>query len=101
MVAASLFIGVVSYPGTRFPVAQGPDGLGARLAQAMRERGFSVDLTIDTTNRWDVEAAPLTRGDVQEALSAQVRLEDRWESFLRGGAAIDSRARTRLSLIHI
>ena len=100
MVAASLFIGVVSYPGTRFPAAQGPDGFGARLAQAMRERGVLVDLTIDTTNRWDGEAAPLTHGDVQEALSAQVRLEDRWQSFLQDGAAIDPRARAKSVMRH-
>jgi len=100
VVAASLFIGVVSYPGTRFPAAQGPDGLGTQLGDAMRERGFSVAVTIDTTNRWDGEAAPLAKGDVQQALSAQVRLEDRWESFLRGGAAIGPRARATSVLRH-
>jgi len=66
----------------------------------MRDRGVSVDVTIDATNRWDSEAAPLTRGDVQEALSAQVRLEDRWESFLQGGAGIAPRARAKSVMRH-
>jgi len=82
--AVSLFIGVVSYEGTRFPAAQGPEGLAALLSAQLTDRGVLHSVVVDVTNRWDTAADPITAEDVQGALSAQVRLEDEWSRYLRG-----------------
>ena len=84
MSAASLFIGVVSHEGTRFPAAQGPEGLAALLSAQLTDRGVPHSVVVDVTNRWDTAADPIKAEDVQGALSAQVNLGDEWSRYLRG-----------------
>ncbi|NKB92582.1 MAG: hypothetical protein GKR85_09985 [Candidatus Nanopelagicales bacterium] len=83
MTVPALFIGVVSYPGTRYVQAQGSDGLAARLAAALKDRGRQCAVVVDTLNRLDTEQAPVTDEDVQASLSAQMRLASDWEQYLR------------------
>ena len=83
MTVPALFIGVVSYPGTRYLEAQGSEGLAARLAAAFMDRGQKCAVVVDTLNRLDTEQAPVTDDDVQASLSAQVRLAGDWEHYLR------------------
>ena len=83
MTVPALFIGVVSYPGTRYVEAQGSDGLAARLAAALVDRGRQCTVVVDTLNRLDTGQAPVTDDDVQASLSAQLRLASDWEHYLR------------------
>lgn len=43
-----------------------------------------TEVSVDTSNRLDTSANPVTSVDVQDALSAQVRLEDEWNVYLSG-----------------
>ena len=83
MTVPSLFIGVVSYEGTRYPQAKGSEGLAAQLAAALQVRGRECTVVIDTSNRLNADQAPVSDADVQAALSAQVRLEGEWDRYIR------------------
>ena len=85
MTEPSIFIGVVSYEGSRFTHNQGDSGLAAQLGTALRERGCSVQVVVDTQNRWNSDSAPISSEQVQAALTAQVQLEDRWVAYLNEG----------------
>ena len=85
MADSSIFIGVVSYPGSRFSFNQGEQGLAAQLGAALRERGCPAHVVVDTQNRWTEGGAELTSDQVQSALTAQAQLEDRWVNYLNAG----------------
>lgn len=84
MSAPYLFIGVVSHEGSRYAASQGPSGIVARLSASLTEAGVVTEVAIDTSNRLDTSQTPVSAGDVQDALSAQVRLEDEWNVYLFG-----------------
>lgn len=85
MAEPSIFIGVVSYVGTRYARNQSDQGLGAQLGTALREHGSTVSVAVDTDNRWVHDPAALTSERVQAALTAQQKLEDTWIAYLRAG----------------
>lgn len=87
----SIFIGVVSYAGTRFGISQSAEGLGASLARALADHGVRADVVVDTEDRWD--GTPLTPDEIQEALSAQARLEDAWRDYLHSAGSWSVRER--------
>ncbi|MHB1065974.1 MAG: hypothetical protein ACYC2Z_00885 [Candidatus Nanopelagicales bacterium] len=78
----SLFIGVVSHPSTRFAVSQGPEGLAARLAGALEASGIDTTVVVNTADRHDDVARPVTDDVVQACLTEQVRLDRRWARYL-------------------
>ena len=98
MTVPSLFIGVVSYEGSKYLQAQGPEGLAAQLATALRERGRECLVKIDTSNRLDTTQTPVSDADVQAALSAQVQLEGEWDRYIRAShrSIVRGRAHTAL-----
>jgi len=97
--APFLFIGVVSHEGSRYSASQGPSGLAAVLSTSLMEAGVATEVVVDTSNRLDTSLNPVSSEDVQDALSAQVRLEDEWNVYLSGTrlsgmkAAVDSTLR--------
>lgn len=91
MTEPSIFIGVVSYEGSRFTHNQGDSGLAAQLGAALRERGCSVQIVVDTQNRWNADSASISSEQVQAALTAQVQLEDRWVAYLNEGRVRNAR----------
>lgn len=92
MSAPYLFIGVVSHEGSRYSTSQGPSGLAAQLATSLSGLGVVAEVAIDTSNRLDTSVEPVTSVDVQDALSAQVRLEDEWNVYLSGSRLSGLRA---------
>lgn len=90
-----LFIGVVSYEGSRFPVSQGPGGLGARLAGALDALGIETTLVIRTEDAHDESTYPLTTPMVRDSLRAKLRVERSWQEFLREGVGESAGARLR------
>ncbi|MDP1878045.1 MAG: hypothetical protein Q8M17_10880 [Actinomycetota bacterium] len=79
----ALFVGVVSHQGSRFSVSQGPDGLAARLAEALRGHGVDCTVVVCTEDLLDESRFQLTEAMVQSSLSEQLRLDRRWTAFLR------------------
>lgn len=87
----SIFIGVVSYAGTRFGISQGDRGLGASLVRALADRGVRAEVVVDIQDRWD--GTPVTPEEIQEALTAQARLEDAWVDYLNSEGSWSMRER--------
>ena len=76
-----LFIGVVSHAHSRFAISQGPQGLAAGLADQLTD----VTVKVNTADLHDATALPVDARLIQQSLSAQLRLEDQWVAYLRGG----------------
>ncbi len=91
MITPALFIGVVSYEGSRFAVSQGPEGLAAALSGLLSERNLSVVTQVNTEDFHDSRALPVTPALIQESLTAQQRLEDAWVAYVRAGRAPEIR----------
>ena len=87
MNSPALFIGVVSYTGSRFSDNQGPEGFAHALTRSLEAAGVAVETRINTENLHDPAKTPVTPALVQESLSAQLRLEDEWVRYLRGDDA--------------
>jgi len=75
----------VSHEGSRFAVSQGPEGLAARLAERFTARGIHTNVRVNTANLWDSGDNDLGRSLVQESLTAEGRVKDRWARYLHGG----------------
>ena len=78
----ALFIGVVSHEKSRFSVSQGPDGLAAQLADALRPTGVDVTVRVMTENLLDEARTPVTEAMVQASLTEQLHLDRRWAAYL-------------------
>ena len=96
MATPSLFVGVVSHMGSRFAVGQGPRGLGAQLASALPESVVQVN----TENFIDDSTWTIDTAQVQRTLSAEIRLDHEWATFLsrprtvrRGASSVARRLR--------
>ena len=77
MSTPDLFIGVVSYPGTRFPESAGPSGLAQRLADEIP--GSMV--VINDQNLWKPDSEPDLR-DARASQRAELVAEWPWAKFL-------------------
>ena len=105
MTSPQLFIGVVSYSRTIFPVSQGGNGLGSQLAQELNEQhGVLALLRVNTA---DLSSSQVTsdRATVQRALSAELRAEARYSRYLsrpaRAKHAIRMAARWTKRIQHV
>ena len=82
--------------GSRFAVGQGPRGLGAQLASALPESVVQVN----TENFIDDSTWTIDTAQVQRTLSAEIRLDHEWATFLsrprtvrRGASSVARRLR--------
>lgn len=73
-----MFIGVVSYQGSRFSGSQGHAGLAQQLASVMPD----VQVHVNVEDFLETDSALVTPAGVQEALSTETRLETEWAQFL-------------------
>lgn len=98
MTTPDLFIGVVSYPRSRFSISRGPDGLAALLQADLGARGLDVTVQVNSADLHDGTTLPVTPALVQASLSAQRRLEDAWMAYVRAGLppSLADRARSAL-----
>lgn len=81
------FIGVVSHEGSRFAISQGPQGLAAALREGFQGAGMSSLVQVNTRNLHDPDSLPIDDSVVQETLSAELRLQGEWASYLRAGGS--------------
>ena len=77
MPTPDLFIGVVSYPGTRYPESTGPSGLARQLAD---ELPGSV-VVINGEDLWSPDSEPDSR-DARASHRAELVAEWKWAQFL-------------------
>ena len=78
MPASTLFIGVVSYEGSRFAINQGESGLAQTLSRAIA----GSEVRVLTQNLFDETGGQVGPGDVQASLTAERDVERRWSAFL-------------------
>ncbi|MFM8154860.1 MAG: hypothetical protein ACKOAF_02110 [Actinomycetes bacterium] len=81
------FIGVVSHEGSRFAISQGPQGLAAFLRERFQGSGIGSLVQVNTRNLHDPDSLPIDASVVQETLSAELRLQGEWASYLRAGGS--------------
>jgi len=79
----SLFLGLITYPGTRYPDASGSRGLVSQLAQAMEHRGWSVRTHIIDENLVDPATIDLSTGALRASIRTEFSVEADWRSYLR------------------
>lgn len=73
----NLFIGVVTYPGTRFPDSSGASGLAQQLAQRLP----STVVEVNSVDLWEPDEAPTSR-DARLSRLRELKAEWRWARFL-------------------
>jgi len=76
--APTLFIGVVSYEGSRFAINQGESGLAQTLSRAIA----GSEVQVLTQNLFDEAGGQVGTGDVQASLTTERDVERRWSAFL-------------------
>ncbi len=84
-VPADLFIGLVTYPGTRFPESSGPEGLAHQLKNALASEGLESTVSIRSEDAFSDEVLRIDRAAIQRSISAELDTEAAWRRFLRGG----------------
>ncbi len=82
MTSPNLFIGVVSYSRTQFPVSQGPEGLGRQLAsELITHLGIQPQIHI-IADDLDKSGVVADREAVQRSLTAELHAEARYSKFI-------------------
>ncbi len=82
MTAPDLFVGVVSYAQTVFPVSQGQDGLGHTVARTLTDSlGIQTLVQINATDL-DESGVIADRGAVQRSLTAELQAEGRYSRYI-------------------
>ena len=84
-VPADLFIGLVTYPSTRFPESSGPEGLAYQLKNALASEGLESTVSIRAEDAFSDEVLRIDRAAIQRSISAELDTEATWRRFLRGG----------------
>lgn len=83
MTSPDVFIGVVSYQGSKFSVSQGPEGLAALLSREFEILSLTSTVVVNTEDRFDPASLTITEHTVQACLSAQIALDGQWAAFLQ------------------
>lgn len=82
MTPPNLFIGVVSYQRTQFPLSQGPQGLAQQLATVLdTDSGWQTRVEV-ITGDLDHSGVTAKRSSVQESLTAELHAETRYSKFI-------------------
>lgn len=101
-----ILVGVVSHERSRFADSQGAEGLGGRIVRTLIELGVSARLLVRLENDHDPRELPVDGRLAWASVSAQLRLEREWESYISpatagriGVRALRDRARLILACI--
>lgn len=78
----SVFLGLVTHRGTRFPQAAGPQGLVAQVNSHLADLGVGSVVSIHEDDHHEASLVPLTRSSVTASINAELGLEQRWRSYV-------------------
>jgi hypothetical protein len=91
--APALFIGVVSYAQTAFPISQGTEGLGHTVARTLTDSlGIETTVQINATDL-DESGVNADRAAVQRSLTAELQAEARYSQYISRPAAFANSVR--------
>ena len=79
-----LFIGLVTYPGTRFPDSRSTSGLLSQLERKCTELGLQVETSIVDENLFDPTDLPLNASSIKASIEAELDAEEHWEQYRTG-----------------
>jgi hypothetical protein len=83
-----VFIGLVTYPGSRYPEAAGPRGLATQLGDLLGTSDlaeFEVSLEICSQNLLTPSELPLDFQEIRASIDAELNVETDWRIYLNPG----------------
>lgn len=78
----SIFLGLVTYPGTRYPESSTENGLLQKLATELSLLGNDPTVGIQDHNLATEQGLTFTQQDVRESIHAELDTESRWRAYL-------------------
>lgn len=81
-----LFIGVVTYPGTRFPQSSGPEGLAESLATCLAGKGCSTIVRVHGEDVYRPELLRIDSAEIARSIDAELAAELDWKRHVSGRA---------------
>lgn len=78
----TVFLGLVTHRGSRFPESTGPDGLVHRLSRALTARGITSVVSIHDDDHFDPTVVSLTQEQVVASIKAELAVEQRWRVYV-------------------
>ena len=84
MAEASVVIGLVTYPGTRFPESSGSGGAAWTLARLLQSAGIPAEVAVHGSNDHDEHADPVDIRRVEASVREQLRVETAWRCYVAG-----------------
>lgn len=87
VVAPDLFIGLVTFPGTRFVQARTDKGLAAQLTRWLPKYGISTKVSIQEEDLLNPNDFSVSVARVRDAIDAELLIEREWREYLSGKKA--------------
>lgn len=81
-----LFIGVVTYPGTRFPESSGPTGLAHSLARALEAQERTCVVEVHGEDVYEPGMLAIDRAEVSKSIDAELAAELEWRRHVTGAS---------------
>jgi len=78
----SIFLGLVTYPGTRYPESSTENGLLKKLAKELSLLGNDPIVEIQGRNLATEQGLTFTQQDVRDSIHAELETESRWRAYL-------------------
>jgi hypothetical protein len=79
-----LFIGVVTYPGTRFPESSGPNGLAQSLARSIGDSGGSCVVEVHGQDVYEPGLLKIDQEEISKSIDAELATELEWRRHVTG-----------------
>ena len=95
-----LFIGLVTYPGTRFPDSRSTSGLLAQLERKCTALGLEVETAIVDGNLFDPTDLSLNASSIKASIEAELDAEGHWEQYLTGRITHLNRVKRAIRKFH-
>jgi hypothetical protein len=81
-VSTSVFLGLVTYEGSRFADSSGPDGLVPTVARCLDEHGLRTTVRVNARDAYSPSLLQLTRAEVVHSIDAELDVEGRWRAYV-------------------
>lgn len=85
MVSETVFLGVVTYRGTRYPASATPQGLAFRVAARLDQAGLATIIEVHQDDAFDPSSIDLDPAQVRASIVAELAVEADWRLGLSPG----------------